>query len=408
MEEINKICFFLNWVREVDMFRNIYKNFEKKNLFFLINDLNKKNKNQKEENKKITILLKEKNLHYDFLSNVLNKKKFKILISTADLPITKINFFSILKFVYGKTIGLTFQLTKTNILLKKLFNREFVAHGKNASIYEDYFVEKDIAKTAIKFPNGLDRNIKHFPNSKWEKIFDVFLTSSIIEEQLVKKKFKSKITLQIGYPRFSQNINNFNKEVLKKEFSIKNEKKTIFCCPNERIIFEQKENSIFKYIQVLKLLDKKFNLILRPHPKLQYTKPKYFEIFKKSGLKLDVNMSRSIQDIFLISDIVLVDYGSSVLEALYLKKKILVYEWPYEKNFNVIFDKANCLDFIFREKMSTCKIKENIDKDNIFNLVNKIIDDEKIQLNINNLNTELFGNNEINDNFIDFIKNLYE
>ena len=34
MQEINKICFFLNWVREIDMFRNTYKNFEKKNLFF--------------------------------------------------------------------------------------------------------------------------------------------------------------------------------------------------------------------------------------------------------------------------------------------------------------------------------------------------------------------------------------
>ena len=110
-------------------------------------------------------------------------------------------------------------------------------------------------------------------------------------------------------------------EVFKKDFSIQNDKKTIFCCPNERIIFEQHENSIIKYTQILKLLDKKFNLILRPHPKLQYTKPKYFEIFQKSGLKLDLDMSRSIQDIFLTSDLVLADYGSSILEALYLKKK---------------------------------------------------------------------------------------
>ena len=66
MQEINKICFFLNWVREIDMFRNTYKNFEKKNLFFLINDLNKKNKNRKKENKKIAIFLKDHNLHFDF------------------------------------------------------------------------------------------------------------------------------------------------------------------------------------------------------------------------------------------------------------------------------------------------------------------------------------------------------
>ena len=34
MQIINKICFLLNWGREIDMFKNTYNQFDKKNLFF--------------------------------------------------------------------------------------------------------------------------------------------------------------------------------------------------------------------------------------------------------------------------------------------------------------------------------------------------------------------------------------
>ena len=339
MQIINKICFLLNWGREIDMFKNTYNQFDKKKIFFLVNDLNKKI--QDKEQKKIIKILEEDNLNYDYLSNTLNKKSFKILLSTADLPASKLTIKSILKFLYGKTIGSLIELLGINYYLKKFLKREFIAQGKNASIYDDYFIEKKISETTIKFPNGLDRNIKHFPNNKWSNIFDIFLTTSTIEGELIEKKFKSKKIFQIGYPRF------FNKQIksenLKEEFFIDSKLKTIFCCPNERIVFEQNEDTIVKYIQTLKLLEKKYNLILRPHPKLQFTNPKFFLMFKNSGLNVDLKMNRSIYDLFLISDLIMVDYGSSVLEALYLKKKILVYEWLNEKKFKILFDKKTVL-----------------------------------------------------------------
>ena len=40
-----------------------------------------------------------------------------------------------------------------------------------------------------------------------------------------------------------------------------------------------------------------------------------------------------IYKIFLISDLTVVDYGSSVLEAIYLKKKIIFYKWEKENIF---------------------------------------------------------------------------
>ncbi len=404
MQEIKKICFLLNWVREIDMFKHTYNQFDKKKIFFLINDLNKKI--QDREKKKIIHILDKDNFDYDYLSNILNKKFFKILLSTADVPVLKSTLKSVLKFVYGKTIGSIIELLGINLYLKKFFNREFIAKGKNASIYEDYFIEKKISKVTIKFPNGLDRNIKYFPNDKWLNIFDIFLTSSTIERDLIKKKFKSKKILHIGYPRF------FNKQIkkneaLKKEFLIKNHQKIIFCCPNERIMFAQNENAIINYIQTLRMLDKKYNLILRPHPKLQYTSSKYFQMLKKSGLKLDLKMNRSIYDLFLISDLLLVDYGSSVLEALYLKKKFLVYEWPDEKKFKILFDKENCLDFIIREKISESKISTNIQKEQICDFVHQIENDKEFQLKINELSEDLFRLQKKNENLVKLINCLY-
>ncbi len=403
MQKINKICFLLNWVREIDMFKYTYTQFDKKKIFFLINDLNKKIQDQEKE--KISKILAKDNFNYDYLSNILNKKYFKILLSTADIPVSRLTTKSILKFIYGKTIGSLIETLGIHYYFKKFLNREFIAKGKNASIYDDYFVEKEISETTIKFPNGLDRNIKYFPNNKWSNIFDIFLTTSTIEGELIKKKFKSKKILQIGYPRFLNK--QINSESLKEEFFINSQKKTIFCCPNERIIFEQNEDSIIKYIQILKLLEKKYNLILRPHPKLQFTRPKYYQMIKNSGLKVDLKMNRTIHDLFLISDLILVDYGSSVLEALYLKKKIIVYEWSNEKKFKILFDKENCLDFIIREKISESKILLNIQKEQTCDFVNRIENDEKYQSKINELSEDLFSLQKTNKNFMEFINNIY-
>ena len=183
--------------------------------------------------------------------------------------------------------------------------------------------------------------------------------------------------------------------------------KTIFCCPNERIVFEQNEDTIVKYIQTLKLLEKKYNLILRPHPKLQFTNPKFFLMFKNSGLNVDLKMNRSIYDLFLISDLIMVDYGSSVLEALYLKKKILVYEWLNEKKFKMLFDKKNCLDFIIREKIPESKFLANIQKDKTYDFVSRIENDDEYQLKINKLSDELFDLQKTNKNFTEFINSIY-
>ena len=86
-----KVCFILNWAREFNMYETLINQLKKKNFVFVINDLNKSIINHNIEIDKINKILKSKNFRYFFLSKTLNKKKFKIAISTGDIGISKIS-----------------------------------------------------------------------------------------------------------------------------------------------------------------------------------------------------------------------------------------------------------------------------------------------------------------------------
>ena len=116
----NKICFLIGWSRELDMFKYLIQKLKKKEIIFIINDLNKVKKNHKLEQLNIRRILNKKNYKTKFLSRVLNKNKYKILISTGDLPVSSVNLKSILKFLYSKTFGAVIEILKLNFFLKLL------------------------------------------------------------------------------------------------------------------------------------------------------------------------------------------------------------------------------------------------------------------------------------------------
>ena len=65
-----------------------------------------------------------------------------------------------------------------------------------------FILKNSIGVERIKYPNGLDRNIKHFPNIKWSNTFNIYFTSSLIEEGLINKKFENKKIHYDRIPRF--------------------------------------------------------------------------------------------------------------------------------------------------------------------------------------------------------------
>ena len=130
------------------------------------------------------------------------------------------------------------------------------------------------------------------------------------------KNLKIKIFLY-WLSRFNE-INIHEQEVIKKNLIFKI-KKTIYCSPTEWLMSNQNIDSINKYLAYLKILGQNYNLIIRPHPKLETTNINNFNLIKKSGLNIDLNPVRKIQNIFLISDLILTDFGSHVRGNLFKK-----------------------------------------------------------------------------------------
>ena len=61
----------------------------------------------------------------------------------------KISLFSIIRFIYGKTIGFFFEIIKLDRLFQKFFKRPFTGGGLNPKIYSEYFPEKDRRKNCF-------------------------------------------------------------------------------------------------------------------------------------------------------------------------------------------------------------------------------------------------------------------
>jgi hypothetical protein len=401
-----KICFFINWLRELDMYKETYKRLPKNSVYFVINNLSKSKRNNKNEILRIKDYFEKKNItNYKLLSDLDDSKKFKILISTADLPVSFLSIKSFFRFIYARSFGGILQLLNINFFLKKFIKRDIACGGFNADIYEKKFIEKNLCQISLKFPNGLDRNIMYFPDNKWRNIFDIYLCSLNIENQLIKKKFNNKKTFFIGYPRFDlQEKKTKSKNSLFKEFNLSNKKQTIVCLPNERIMTYQTTSDIKNYIEFLNILSKEFNIILRPHPKLQDININYFNIIKKSGLNLDLKNHRNIFHLLKESDLILADYGNIVMESIYLKKKLVIYKWSKEKKFNLLNDKSNCLDFIIRKEL---KILDQINLKDACSILHNLLNDEKYERKINILSEKLFENEKIKTDLNKLIENLY-
>ena len=78
----------------------------------------------------------------------------------------------------------------------------------------------------------MDLRLNHFPNKKFEEIFDIFLCHGKIDKSLIENKFKNKNNLIIGYPRYDEDYNlSIIKHKIFTEFKL-NQKKSYFLVPN--------------------------------------------------------------------------------------------------------------------------------------------------------------------------------
>ena len=221
----------------------------------------------------------------------------------------------------------------------------------------------------------MDLRLNHFPNKKFEEIFDIFLCHGKIDKSLIENKFKNKKNnLIIGYPRYDEDYNlSIIKHKIFTEFKLNQKKKVIFWCPT----YIEEKNEISKNIDIwidkISPLIKDFNVILRPHPKNLIVDQDLIYRLKKTNLFIDQKNDRKLLELYVISDLVLVDCGGSVLSSVYLKKKFAILDLPSSLKFIKRLRDTRALDY---------EIKNELDPDMIISHENNSFD-KKINFLLN-------------------------
>ena len=169
----------------------------------------------------------------------------------------------------------------------------------------------------------------------------------------------------------------------------------------------QKFTTIKNLLNFLNNKFENYHIVFRPHPKINYTHPNHISFLnEEKDISVDKNDTRSIGNLLKGSSLVVTDYGSSVLDAIYLKKKVLNVTWPNDKIMIKNLQRRDCNDYFAKKFLVKIYFKKNfipsISKRKI-----KYLNSKEYTKKINNLKTKLFGQKKKNlKNLIFFKKNI--
>lgn len=171
------------------------------------------------------------------------------------------------------------------------------------------------------------------------KRFDYFISPSKFASERFISAFnlkalnKESIIIEEGYPRNDSLFNRSKKEIdeIKKKLNIPKNKKVIFYPPTFR---DNQHKSGVGYTYKLEIdfdsLKEKFSkdyvILFRPH----YLVANSFDFKKYKGFIIDVSKYDEINDLYLISDILLTDYSSVFFDYANLKKPMLFYMYDLD------------------------------------------------------------------------------
>ena len=197
--------------------------------------------------------------------------------------------------------------------------------------------------------------------------------------QISKTKIKP-----LGLPRMDYYFENHDLDKLKsdfcKKYNISRDKKIVLYAPTFRD--EEKYNNVFNYLELDKFnreLGEEYVLALRLHPKI---KNFYKDDIKSEGKYVDVTNFESEQELMLISDILITDYSSIMIEYSVLNKPTVffTYDLDYylsnERGFYYDFKTTVPGPIVYTSDELIDVIKNNrFDKSKISDFVNSQFDD---------------------------------
>ena len=216
--------------------------------------------------------------------------------------------------------------------------------------------------------------------SKIGKNTDYLISSSKKIEDYYSEAFqidKSKIKA-LGLPRLDYYFENHDLNKLKgdflKEYGIDSNKKIILYAPTFRD--EEKYNNVFDFLDLKmfnEVLGSDYVLALRLHPKI---KDFYKENIESSEKYIDCSDYPSEQELMLLSDLLITDYSSIMIEFAILNKPILFFVYDLdnylktERGFYYDFKKTVPGKLVYNSDELINAIKnDEFDKDKISSFI---------------------------------------
>ena len=356
--KIKKIAFLINWPRELDMMSPLFKELSFKEFDIVMNDASGRDLLAL---KSIESFIENDNRNKDYSDNIIRLSDIKKIneymsvVSSGLGPIRVITIRSTVLYIYAHLIGRLFSTRFMKKILGIEVARKLILGGRYRDLKGEFYIERDIARHAINFLPDLDKNISGYPNKKWREVFDTFFSITAFDKKLLEKHNVRNI-LPVGNLRYDAviKIDESRKKIMS-EFNIPksgNRKKIIFWSP-AFINYKgsEKQNIDFWKGHFSNLL-KHYIVIVRPHPKTIVNNPELVVELKKLGLYVDYSVSRELSTLFGISDLVVADYGSTLLTAIYLEKALILLNLPKDSHYNSLVGNINRLDDAVRNDIT--------------------------------------------------------
>ena len=192
--------------------------------------------------------------------------------------------------------------------------------------------------------------------------------------QISENKIKA-----LGLPRMDYYFENHDSKELKNKFckdhGISPDKKIILYAPTFRD--EEEFNNVFNYFDLEKFnkeLSDEYVLVLRLHPKI---KNFYKDDISSKGQYIDVSDFKNEQELMLLSDMLITDYSSIMIEYAILNRPIVFFTYDLdnylskERGFYYDFEKTVPGPIVYTSDELIDAIKNNdFDKSKISSFVN--------------------------------------
>ena len=228
-----------------------------------------------------------------------------------------------------------------------------------------------------KFGGSVDIKSREILGKISENTDYLIVTSDNIKEyyseafQMPTNKIKS-----LGLPRMDYYFENRDVDKLKENLLAKHnvptDKKIILYAPTFRD--EEKYNNVFNYLNLEefnRVLGDEYVLALRLHPKI---KDFYKDDISAIGQYIDVSSYESEQELILISDMLITDYSSIMIEYVALNKPVVFFTYDLDSYLSnergfyydfketvpgpIVFTSSELIDVIKNNKFDKSKISE--------------------------------------------------